>query len=94
MGPHGDSIRTSRKISIDTYRGMSKHGGRAFSGKDPSKVDRSAVYLAIYVAKNIVAADLYDLCEVVLAYATAAPFPVSVTIDTFGTAKMDEGIKI
>lgn len=89
-GPHGDSGLTGRKIIVDTYGGMGRHGGGAFSGKDPSKVDRSAAYMARYVAKNIVAAGLCKRCEVQLAYAIGVPFPVSVMIDTFGTALVDE----
>ena len=87
-GPHGDSGLTGRKIIVDTYGGMGKHGGGAFSGKDPSKVDRSAAYMARYIAKNVVAADLCDRCEVGLAYAIGVPFPVSVMIDCFGTEKV------
>lgn len=89
-GPHGDSGLTGRKIIVDTYGGMGRHGGGAFSGKDPSKVDRSAAYMARYVAKNIVAADLCDRCEVELAYAIGVPFPVSVLVQTFGTSKVPE----
>ncbi|TFG63418.1 MAG: methionine adenosyltransferase, partial [Spirochaetales bacterium] len=89
-GPHGDSGLTGRKIIVDTYGGMGRHGGGAFSGKDPSKVDRSAAYMARYVAKNIVAADLCERCEVEIAYAIGVPFPVSVMIETFGTSKVDE----
>ncbi|MFP4562281.1 MAG: methionine adenosyltransferase [Spirochaetia bacterium] len=89
-GPHGDAGLTGRKIIVDTYGGMGRHGGGAFSGKDPSKVDRSATYMARYVAKNVVAADLCERCEVELAYAIGVPFPVSVMVDTFGTAKADE----
>jgi S-adenosylmethionine synthetase len=89
-GPHGDSGLTGRKIIVDTYGGMGRHGGGAFSGKDPSKVDRSAAYMARYVAKNIVAADFCERCEVQLAYAIGVPFPVSVMVDTFGTAKVPE----
>lgn len=89
-GPHGDSGLTGRKIIVDTYGGMGRHGGGAFSGKDPSKVDRSAAYMARYVAKNIVAADLCERCEVELAYAIGVPFPVSVYVDTFGSAEVDE----
>jgi S-adenosylmethionine synthetase len=89
-GPHGDSGLTGRKIIVDTYGGMGRHGGGAFSGKDPSKVDRSAAYMARYVAKNIVAADLCERCEVQLAYAIGVPFPVSVLIQTFDTAKVEE----
>ncbi|MDR1893889.1 MAG: methionine adenosyltransferase [Spirochaetales bacterium] len=83
-GPHGDSGLTGRKIIVDTYGGMGRHGGGAFSGKDPSKVDRSAAYMARYVAKNIIAAGLCERCEVQLAYAIGVPFPVSVMVDTFG----------
>ena len=89
-GPHGDSGLTGRKIIVDTYGGMGRHGGGAFSGKDPSKVDRSAAYMGRYVAKNIVAAGLCDRCEVELAYAIGVPFPVSVMVETFGTNKVDE----
>jgi S-adenosylmethionine synthetase len=89
-GPHGDSGMTGRKIIVDTYGGMGRHGGGAFSGKDPSKVDRSATYMARYVAKNLVAAELCDRCEVQLAYAIGVPFPVSVMVDTFGTGKVPE----
>ena len=89
-GPHGDSGLTGRKIIVDTYGGMGRHGGGAFSGKDPSKVDRSAAYMARYVAKNIVAAGLCERCELELAYAIGVPFPVSVTVDTFGTATVPE----
>ncbi len=91
-GPHGDSGLTGRKIIVDTYGGMGRHGGGAFSGKDPSKVDRSAAYMARYVAKNIVAADLCERCEVELAYAIGVPFPVSVMVDTFGTSKVPEAV--
>ena len=89
-GPHGDSGLTGRKIIVDTYGGMGRHGGGAFSGKDPSKVDRSAAYMARYVAKNIVAAGLCERCEVQLAYAIGVPFPVSVLVQTFETAKVEE----
>ena len=89
-GPHGDAGLTGRKIIVDTYGGMGRHGGGAFSGKDPSKVDRSAAYMARYVAKNIVAAGLCERCELQLAYAIGVPFPVSVMVDTFETAKVDE----
>ncbi|MGL4593409.1 MAG: methionine adenosyltransferase [Thermoguttaceae bacterium] len=89
-GPHGDCGLTGRKIIVDTYGGWASHGGGAFSGKDPTKVDRSAAYMARYVAKNIVAAGLADSCEVQLAYAIGVPEPVSVMIDTRGTAKIDE----
>ena len=89
-GPHGDCGLTGRKIIVDTYGGMGRHGGGAFSGKDASKVDRSAAYMARYVAKNIVAADLADRCEVQLAYAIGVAAPVSIKIDTFGTGKVSE----
>lgn len=89
-GPHGDAGLTGRKIIVDTYGGMGRHGGGAFSGKDPSKVDRSAAYVARYIAKNIVAAKLATRCEVQLAYAIGVPEPVSVRVDTFGTGKVDE----
>ena len=89
-GPCGDTGLTGRKIIVDTYGGYSRHGGGAFSGKDPTKVDRSASYAARYVAKNIVAAGLADKCEVQIAYAIGVAKPVSVLVDTFGTAKVDE----
>jgi S-adenosylmethionine synthetase len=89
-GPHGDSGLTGRKIIVDTYGGMGRHGGGAFSGKDPSKVDRSAAYMARYIAKNVVAAKLADRCEVQLAYAIGFAEPVSVLVDTFGTGKVDD----
>ncbi len=89
-GPQGDSGLTGRKIIVDTYGGYARHGGGAFSGKDPTKVDRSAAYAARYVAKNIVAAGLADKCEVELAYAIGVAHPVSVMIDTFGTGKVSE----
>ncbi|MHC4940761.1 MAG: methionine adenosyltransferase [Planctomycetota bacterium] len=89
-GPMGDAGLTGRKIIVDTYGGMGRHGGGAFSGKDPTKVDRSAAYMARYIAKNIVAADLADRCEVQLAYAIGVAAPVSVLIQTFGTGKADE----
>jgi S-adenosylmethionine synthetase len=89
-GPSGDTGLTGRKIIVDTYGGMGRHGGGAFSGKDPTKVDRSAAYAARYVAKNVVAAKLAKRCEVELAYAIGVPFPVSVMVDTFGTAGADE----
>ncbi len=89
-GPQGDCGLTGRKIIVDTYGGMGRHGGGAFSGKDPSKVDRSAAYMARYVAKNIVAAGLAERCEVQLAYAIGYPEPVSVLVDTFGTGKVGE----
>jgi S-adenosylmethionine synthetase len=86
-GPHGDSGLTGRKIIVDTYGGMGRHGGGAFSGKDSSKVDRSAAYMARYLAKNVVAAGLADRCEVQLSYAIGVAEPTSVRVDTFGTAK-------
>lgn len=89
-GPHGDCGLTGRKIIVDTYGGYGRHGGGAFSGKDPSKVDRSAAYIGRYVAKNIVAAGLADKCEVQLAYAIGVAEPVSVHVDTFGTGKKTE----
>jgi S-adenosylmethionine synthetase len=89
-GPHGDCGLTGRKIIVDTYGGWARHGGGAFSGKDPTKVDRSAAYMTRYVAKNIVAAGLADRCEVQLAYAIGVSDPVSVLIDTEGTGKIDE----
>jgi S-adenosylmethionine synthetase len=89
-GPQGDCGLTGRKIIVDTYGGWGRHGGGAFSGKDPSKVDRSACYMARYIAKNIVAAGLASKCEVQLAYAIGVAEPVSVMVDTFGTAKVDE----
>ena len=87
-GPDGDSGLTGRKIIVDTYGGMGRHGGGAFSGKDPSKVDRSAAYMARYIAKNVVAAGLADRAEVELAYAIGVPFPVSIMVETFGTEKV------
>jgi S-adenosylmethionine synthetase len=89
-GPHGDTGLTGRKIIVDTYGGMGRHGGGAFSGKDPTKVDRSACYMARYVAKNIVASGLADKCEVQLAYAIGVAEPVSVRVDTFGTSQVSE----
>ena len=89
-GPAGDSGLTGRKIIVDTYGGWARHGGGAFSGKDPTKVDRSAAYAARYVAKNIVAAGLADRCEIQLAYAIGVAYPVSVMVDTFGTNKVPE----
>lgn len=89
-GPQGDSGLTGRKIIVDTYGGYSRHGGGAFSGKDPTKVDRSAAYAARYIAKNIVAADLAEKCEVQLAYAIGVAKPVSILIDTFGTGNISE----
>ncbi|MGP1496517.1 MAG: methionine adenosyltransferase [Treponema sp.] len=88
-GPDGDSGLTGRKIIVDTYGGMGRHGGGAFSGKDPSKVDRSAAYMARYIAKNIVAAGLADRAEVELAYAIGVPFPISILVETFGTEKTE-----
>ncbi|MCS5302978.1 methionine adenosyltransferase [Staphylococcus aureus] len=90
-GPQGDAGLTGRKIIVDTYGGYARHGGGCFSGKDPTKVDRSAAYAARYVAKNIVAAGLADQCEVQLAYAIGVSEPVSIAIDTFGTGKVSEG---
>lgn len=89
-GPQGDAGLTGRKIIVDTYGGMARHGGGAFSGKDPTKVDRSAAYAARYVAKNIVAAGLADKCEIQLAYAIGVARPISILVDTFGTGKIDE----
>jgi len=93
-GPQGDSGLTGRKIIVDTYGGYARHGGGAFSGKDPTKVDRSAAYAARYVAKNIVAAGLADKCEIQLAYAIGVARPVSIMVDTFGTAKVSEDLLI
>ena len=89
-GPHGDSGLTGRKIIVDTYGGMARHGGGAFSGKDCTKVDRSAAYAARYVAKNIVAAGLADRCEIQLSYAIGVAQPTSIMVDTFGTSKLRE----
>ena len=89
-GPHGDTGLTGRKIIVDTYGGYFRHGGGAFSGKDPSKVDRSAAYAARWVAKNIVAANLADKCELQLSYAIGVAHPVSIKVETFGTAKVSE----
>jgi S-adenosylmethionine synthetase len=89
-GPQGDAGLTGRKIIVDTYGGMARHGGGAFSGKDPTKVDRSAAYAARYVAKNVVAAGLADRCEIQLAYAIGVAHPVSVLVETFGTGKISE----
>ena len=89
-GPFGDTGLTGRKIIVDTYGGMGRHGGGCFSGKDPSKVDRSAAYMARYIAINIVAAGLAERCEIQLAYAIGVPFPVSVMVDTFGTGKVED----
>ena len=92
-GPHGDCGLTGRKIIVDSYGGTARHGGGAFSGKDPSKVDRSAAYAARYVAKNVVAAGLAERCEVQIAYAIGVAKPVSLMVDTFGTGKIaDEKI--
>lgn len=93
-GPQGDVGLTGRKIIVDTYGGYARHGGGAFSGKDATKVDRSGAYAARYVAKNIVAADLADKCEVQLAYAIGVSEPVSISIDTFGTGKLKEGLLV
>ena len=97
-GPDGDAGLTGRKIIVDTYGGMGRHGGGAFSGKDPSKVDRSAAYMARYIAKNIVAANLADRAEIELAYAIGVPYPVSITVETFGServelAKIEKAVK-
>jgi S-adenosylmethionine synthetase len=89
-GPHGDTGLTGRKIIVDTYGGMGRHGGGAFSGKDPTKVDRSACYMARYVAKNIVAAGLASRVEVQLAYAIGVAEPVSVMVNSFGTGKVED----
>lgn len=91
-GPQGDAGLTGRKIIVDTYGGMARHGGGAFSGKDCTKVDRSAAYAARYVAKNVVAAGLADKCEIQLAYAIGMAHPVSIMVETFGTAKVDEDV--
>jgi S-adenosylmethionine synthetase len=91
-GPHGDAGLTGRKIIVDTYGGAAPHGGGAFSGKDPTKVDRSACYMARYIAKNVVAADLADRCTVQLAYAIGVAEPVSVLVDTHGTGKVAEDV--
>ena len=91
-GPHGDCGLTGRKIIVDTYGGFSRHGGGAFSGKDPSKVDRSAAYMARYIAKNLVAAKIADRCEVQLAYAIGVADPVSIYVETFGTCKINPDI--
>ena len=89
-GPQGDSGLTGRKIIVDTYGGAAAHGGGAFSGKDPSKVDRTGAYMARYLAKNIVAAELADRCEIELAYAIGLADPVSVMVDTFGTGRVSD----
>jgi len=93
-GPHGDTGLTGRKIIVDTYGGMGRHGGGCFSGKDPTKVDRSACYMARYVAKNIVASGLARRCEVQLAYAIGVADPVSVAANTFGTGQIDENLLV
>jgi S-adenosylmethionine synthetase len=90
-GPHGDTGLTGRKIIVDTYGGYGRHGGGAFSGKDPTKVDRSAAYMARYIAKNVVAAGLAEECEVQLSYAIGVAEPTSVYVDCFGTNQCDEG---
>jgi S-adenosylmethionine synthetase len=89
-GPHGDCGLTGRKIIVDTYGGVGSHGGGAFSGKDPSKVDRSAAYYSRYVAKNIVASGLAKKCEIQVAYAIGVPYPISVNVDTYGTGKLED----
>ncbi len=89
-GPHGDAGLTGRKIIVDTYGGMGRHGGGAFSGKDPSKVDRSAAYMARYAAKNVVASGLAQRCEIQVSYAIGVPFPVSIMVDTYGTGIVPE----
>jgi S-adenosylmethionine synthetase len=91
-GPMGDCGLTGRKIIVDTYGGMARHGGGAFSGKDPSKVDRSAAYAGRYVAKNIVAAGLAERCEIQVSYAIGVAEPTSISIDTFGTGKVDDAV--
>ncbi len=91
-GPHGDAGLTGRKIIVDTYGGVGSHGGGAFSGKDPSKVDRSAAYYSRYAAKNIVAAGLADKCEIQVAYAIGVPKPLSINVDTYGTGKVDDHV--
>lgn len=93
-GPQGDAGLTGRKIIVDTYGGYARHGGGAFSGKDPTKVDRSGAYAARYVAKNIVAAELAEKCEVQVAYAIGVAQPVSIAVDTFGTGKVDEDVLV
>lgn len=89
-GPHGDAGLTGRKIIVDTYGGYARHGGGAFSGKDPTKVDRSAAYAARYVAKNLVAAGLADRCEIQLSYAIGVADPTSINVDTFGTGRLSD----
>ncbi|MCM8540189.1 MAG: methionine adenosyltransferase [Lentisphaeraceae bacterium] len=93
-GPHGDCGLTGRKIIVDTYGGVGSHGGGAFSGKDPSKVDRSAAYYSRYVAKNIVAAGLAEKCEIQVAYAIGVPEPISINVDTYGTGKLDDDAQL
>ncbi len=93
-GPHGDTGLTGRKIIVDTYGGVGSHGGGAFSGKDPSKVDRSAAYMSRYIAKNIVAAKLAEKCEVQVAYAIGVPEPLSINVDTYGTGALDNDAKL
>ncbi len=92
-GPVGDAGLTGRKIIVDTYGGMARHGGGAFSGKDPSKVDRSAAYAARYVAKNIVKAGIADRCEIQVSYAIGVAKPTSISVDTFGTGKLPESAR-
>jgi len=89
-GPHGDAGLTGRKILVDTYGGVARHGGGAFSGKDPTKVDRSAAYAARWVAKNVVAAGMADRCEVQVSYAIGVASPISLSIETFGTGKIED----
>ena len=89
-GPHGDAGLTGRKILVDTYGGVARHGGGAFSGKDPTKVDRSAAYAARYVAKNIVAAKIADRCEVQVSYAIGVSSPISISVETFGTGHIPD----
>ena len=89
-GPHGDAGLTGRKIIVDTYGGYARHGGGAFSGKDPTKVDRSAAYAARYIAKNIVASGLSKQCEIQLSYAIGVAEPVSISVNTFGTGKIED----
>ena len=91
-GPHGDTGLTGRKIIVDTYGGRGRHGGGAFSGKDPTKVDRSAAYMARYIAKNVVAAGLADICEVQVSYAIGVAEPTSICVDTFGTGKVNDDL--
>ncbi|MDD7984226.1 methionine adenosyltransferase [Lentisphaera marina] len=93
-GPHGDCGLTGRKIIVDTYGGVGSHGGGAFSGKDPSKVDRSAAYYSRYVAKNIVAAGLAEKCEIQVAYAIGVPYPISVNVDTYGTGTLEDDAQL